>query len=213
MPHDNENQIHIQLWAAIAALKAQIRSLKDQVHEMQHRSTITITHCIFIGGHMLDLTRLNAALAKNKNLGDVFDTFFNEIVSRLRDAGTDQAKLDELVTTLESDNVREELKTNALKDLVVPGGGGGTGGPLSASFAPTSATVGESYQGQVTVAGGSGPYTISINYAGALPGGLSFNPDGTVSGIPDTAGAFSFDGSVSDSAGATVNWAGGISVS
>jgi len=61
-------------------------------------------------------------------------------------------------------------------------------------------TVGTSYVGTVTAAGGDGPYTFAL-HAGALPAGLSMNSQGIVSGTPQSAGSGTFTVTATDSAG------------
>jgi hypothetical protein len=53
----------------------------------------------------------------------------------------------------------------------------------------------------LAASGGSTPYTWTIS-SGALPGGLSLSPDGSISGTPSAAGTFHFTFQVADSAGA-----------
>ena len=57
--------------------------------------------------------------------------------------------------------------------------------------------VGAVYSSRVTAAGGVTPYAWSVS-AGALPGGLTLSPAGSVSGIPSSAGIFNFTAKVSD---------------
>ena len=63
----------------------------------------------------------------------------------------------------------------------------------------------------LSATGGKAPYTWSMS-SGALPGGLTLSPGGTVSGTPATAGGFSFGVQVSDSAGATTSAASSINI-
>ena len=68
------------------------------------------------------------------------------------------------------------------------------------SDAPASAQVGAGYSGTVTVSGGSGGYTWAVT---GLPPGLTASPGGaalTVSGSPQTAGAFTAVVTVRDAA-------------
>lgn len=60
-------------------------------------------------------------------------------------------------------------------------------------------TVGASYQQALTVTGGSAPYSWSV-IAGALPGGVTLNPTGTLAGTPTTAGTNAFTLQVTDAA-------------
>ena len=60
-------------------------------------------------------------------------------------------------------------------------------------------TVNESYNAVLAVGGGSSPYHFSVE-AGILPPGISLNQaTGTFSGVPSTAGTFSFEVVVTDS--------------
>ena len=60
-------------------------------------------------------------------------------------------------------------------------------------------TVDQSYNAVLTVGGGRSPYHFSVN-TGVLPPGISLNPTtGTLSGMPTTAGAYSFEVMVTDS--------------
>jgi hypothetical protein len=68
------------------------------------------------------------------------------------------------------------------------------------SDAPASAQVGAGYSGTVTVSGGSGGYTWDVT---GLPPGLTASPGGpalTVSGSPQTAGTFTAEVTVHDTA-------------
>ena len=68
------------------------------------------------------------------------------------------------------------------------------------SDAPASAQVGAGYSGTVTVSGGSGGYTWEVT---GLPPGLTASPGGpalTVSGSPQTAGTFTAEVTVHDTA-------------
>ncbi len=53
------------------------------------------------------------------------------------------------------------------------------------------AHVDESFSFNLQAAGGAPPLTWTLT-AGALPDGLSLNPDGTISGTPTEAGIFAF---------------------
>ena len=80
---------------------------------------------------------------------------------------------------------------------------------LSISGTPgTAATVGTQYSFTPTAAGGTTPYTFSIN-AGTLPAGLSINSStGAITGTPTTAGTSAgIVVRVTDNAGATANLA------
>ncbi|MBS1872640.1 MAG: putative Ig domain-containing protein [Acidobacteria bacterium] len=62
-----------------------------------------------------------------------------------------------------------------------------------------AATTGMGYTAQFAASGGTSPYTWSV--AGTLPQGLTFTPDGRLSGAPMAAGAFQFRLIASDSSG------------
>jgi hypothetical protein len=73
---------------------------------------------------------------------------------------------------------------------------------LSLSGSLSDAKVGVPYAGQISAAGGAGPYS----YAGSgLPDGLSLSASGSISGTPGTAGQFSFTATATDSTGAKAN--------
>ncbi len=73
-----------------------------------------------------------------------------------------------------------------------------TGGALSiTTINLPDATVGQEYNHFITVSGGAVPYTFY--YTGNLPGGLDLYEDGPISGVPTTAGQFTFTIEVNDS--------------
>jgi hypothetical protein len=63
-------------------------------------------------------------------------------------------------------------------------------------------TVGEPYAQSFNTNGGSGPYSYALTQ-GALPGGLSLNAAGNLSGTPTASGTFSFTVTVTGAAGCT----------
>jgi sugar lactone lactonase YvrE len=65
-----------------------------------------------------------------------------------------------------------------------------------------AATVGLRYTTQLDAIAGTAPYTWSVS-SGTLPTGLTLSPAGSLSGTPQTAGAFTFTVSVTDSAAHT----------
>ncbi len=80
----------------------------------------------------------------------------------------------------------------------------------AATFHPGE--VGATYQAVgVAATGGVAPYTWSIA-SGELPDGVTLGSDGSVSGIPTSAGSFSFTIQVADSRGGSAALPGSISV-
>lgn len=79
-----------------------------------------------------------------------------------------------------------------------------TGAPLvvDVSGVPATDQVGVPYSGAIKATGGVPPYTFTIT-SGALPPGLSLNPDGTITGTPTIAGVYTATIDVADNAGAT----------
>ncbi|RKQ88105.1 Ig-like protein group 3 [Solirubrobacter pauli] len=73
----------------------------------------------------------------------------------------------------------------------------GAPGPSITSGAPPEARVGREYRFAFT---GSGSPTFAIG-SGKLPDGLTLDPDGTVHGVPTTAGEFAFELSVRNGVG------------
>jgi hypothetical protein len=75
----------------------------------------------------------------------------------------------------------------------------------SISITPTTleeGMVGAEYDEALAGGGGTGPYTFAVT-AGALPDGLSLDPDGTITGTPSTAGSSSFTVEATDDNGCT----------
>ena len=205
----NDSQIHMQIFSQIARLRQAVEELQHA--EIDGGGIIVNVEKVVIniinGGSSMDFTRLKNALANNKSVGDVMDSIFDEIVAAIRSAKGNQAQLNELAAALESDNMREDLKVNALKDLVVA--------PpptlLTASFSgATSGSVGVPYTGTVVATGGMGFYNLAFSVT--LPDGFTID-NGIVSGTPSAAGDLSFAGSVSDNIGSMAGWTHTITVS
>ncbi len=79
--------------------------------------------------------------------------------------------------------------------------------------ADTTATVGVPYASSLVTTGGTGPFTYLL-IAGALPPGLTLNPDtGEISGTPTALGFFSYTAQVTDSADETAQTTCSITVS
>ena len=83
--------------------------------------------------------------------------------------------------------------------------------PLQASSSPFhGGEVGVAYEAvSLSASGGAAPYTWSMS-AGALPGGLTLGPNGSVSGTPSSAGSFSFTIQVADKGSSTASVPGTI---
>ena len=76
-------------------------------------------------------------------------------------------------------------------------------GPTLVFPAPPGGEVNVAYSNQLTVTGGTSPFTWSVS-AGALPPGLTLGAStGLLSGTPTTAGSYSFTVKVTDSGGLT----------
>ena len=67
-----------------------------------------------------------------------------------------------------------------------------------------TAVVGTIYSQTLAADGGTSPYTWTVS-GGTLPGGLSLNTDGVISGTPNTRGAVSVTVTVTDAASATAS--------
>lgn len=194
--------------AVLGNVLSYCKTINNKLDSLAERTHGIVIINIFIGGAM-NFDKVNAAVSKNTTVGEVFGTIYPAIAEAIRAAKGDQAKLDALASQLESANTIEETRVAALKDLITP-----PPPTLAAVWnGPQTATVGESFQGAVAADGGTAPYTFTINDQAALPPGLSFNPDGSVSGIPGTAGTFSFSGAVTDTAGGSASWSASITVS
>lgn len=92
-------------------------------------------------------------------------------------------------------------------------GGGPGAGPIS--FVTTSplpgGTVGSQYSLQLSITGGTAPFQWSAT--GTFPPGLGLTPtNGLVSGVPTTAGTFSFTIQVVDATGATASLPGTMTI-
>src|SRR6202044_3853598 len=76
-------------------------------------------------------------------------------------------------------------------------------GPALLFPAPPGGEVGVAYSDQLTVTGGTSPFTWSVS-AGALPPGVTLDAStGLLSGTPTTAGSYSFTVKVTDHSGLT----------
>ncbi|HUB34355.1 MAG TPA: putative Ig domain-containing protein, partial [Bryobacteraceae bacterium] len=75
----------------------------------------------------------------------------------------------------------------------------------------TNGTVGTAYSASLTASGGSGGYSWSVT-SGSLPGGLSLNSSGTISGTPTTAATSNFTVTVTDSSKSTTSQALSITI-
>ncbi|MEA2475790.1 MAG: hypothetical protein QOE06_3705, partial [Thermoleophilaceae bacterium] len=72
--------------------------------------------------------------------------------------------------------------------------------PLTVACAGATGQVGVPYHSSIGVSGGLAPYNYTIA-AGSLPGGLSLNGDGTITGTPTGAGTFGYTVKVTDALG------------
>ena len=92
-------------------------------------------------------------------------------------------------------------------------------GPLAITTSTLpNASINVSYSQSLAAAGGTPPYTWAVT-TGALPGGLTLNAAGALSGKPTATGSFQFTATVTDSASATASQqftlvvAGGLAIS
>jgi len=85
--------------------------------------------------------------------------------------------------------------------------------PLQPSSSPFhGGEVGVAYGAvSMSASGGLAPYSWSVS-TGALPGGLTLGPNGSVSGTPNSAGSFSFTIQVADSGDSTATIPGTIGI-
>jgi hypothetical protein len=73
-------------------------------------------------------------------------------------------------------------------------------------LSPATASVGANYNGQVTVTGGTPPYTVALTpYSPPLPAGLSLSSSGALTGTPLHAGTFVFVVRVTDANGIAID--------
>jgi len=80
-------------------------------------------------------------------------------------------------------------------------GSGGTSSLTISTASLPNATVGASYSQTVVASGGAGSYTFTLaSGSGPLPGGLSMNAAGSITGTPTTSGTYTFTVQVSDGA-------------
>jgi len=93
-----------------------------------------------------------------------------------------------------------EGDANAVR-LLRPATAGASLSIVTASPLPQGA-VGIAYLQTLSAAGGATPYSWSVT-SGALPGGLTLDTGGTISGTPATAGAYNYTTQVRDSASTT----------
>jgi hypothetical protein len=90
------------------------------------------------------------------------------------------------------------LLATSCGSLTQPAGAQGTNN-LNLQGTIPAGTVSQPYNAVLAVGGGSSPYHFSVS-AGVLPPGINLNPTtGTLSGMPTTAGAYSFEVTVTDS--------------
>ena len=131
-------------------------------------------------------------------------------------AGTIMAQASITLTTGAVLNGRSLARTGAVtlanNSVTSPGAAVGAGAPLSLTCAFPSGAPGTLYVSALVATGGLSPYIYSIS-AGALPPGLTLNPQtGVITGIP-SAGTYNYTAKVTDSATGvvTVN-CGGITI-
>jgi hypothetical protein len=79
-----------------------------------------------------------------------------------------------------------------------------TTAPGIITSALTNATIGTAYSQALAASGGTSPYTWSL-VSGSLPGGLTLNSAGVISGTPTTNGTFSFTIQLADTYGLTAS--------
>lgn len=63
-----------------------------------------------------------------------------------------------------------------------------------------SGSVGQAFNQNVTLSGGTGPYTVILN-SGSLPPGITLSTTGALTGTPTTAGTYTFNLRATDSVG------------
>jgi spore maturation protein SpmB len=103
-------------------------------------------------------------------------------------SGTPKTTFDGFIDVTATDGVRSNTKTFHV--VVVSG-------LVVATTSLPNAAFGAPYHATVVAAGGTQPYTWSLK-SGILPGGLTLNPDGTITGNAVSEGVFPFTVSVVD---------------
>lgn len=99
--------------------------------------------------------------------------------------------------------VTDKIKNTGFAAFTIVVGTGTPATPLVVTLVgPTTGTVNVLYNALLSASGGTAPYTFT-KLAGNLPPPLNLLPSGTITGIPNTAGAFPFSVQASDSKGAT----------
>lgn len=99
--------------------------------------------------------------------------------------------------------VTDKIKGTGFAAFTIVVGTGTPATPLVVTLVgPTTGTVNVLYNALLSASGGTAPYTFT-KLAGNLPPPLNLLPSGTITGIPNTAGAFPFSVQASDSKGAT----------
>ena len=83
--------------------------------------------------------------------------------------------------------------------------------PFATTPAPTLWEVGVPFSSKLTPSGGNGTYTFAIG-SGSLPTGVTLGPDGTVSGTPRAAGAYSATLRLADGEGRTLDYAANFGI-
>lgn len=91
--------------------------------------------------------------------------------------------------------------TTAAQVTTSTSGGGGAGALAISTQSVPNGTVNQSYTASITASGGYTPYSWSLA-SGNLPAGLTLNSStGAITGIPTSAGTFSFTVKVTDASG------------
>lgn len=117
------------------------------------------------------------------------------------------AGLTKFTVQVEDSETSPEMATQPLNLAV-------SGGALTiTSTPPPGGQVGGGYSFDLTATGGVPPYTWAGDTSNPIPPGLTLSSNGTISGTPTTAGKYSVDLSVTDSANNTVTQNVSIAIS
>jgi len=116
------------------------------------------------------------------------------------------AELSKFTVQVEDSETAPEMATQPLSLAV-------SGGTLTITSTPPGGQVGGGYTFQLTATGGVPPYTWAGDTSNPIPPGLTLSSSGTISGTPTTAGKYSVDLSVTDSANTTVTQNVSIAIS